>query len=116
MAMAMAVEMSGDFFYRPVEMSESERKQGVRYEFDLTEVGIRVLKYAMEGIVVTLAAYTIPTVNLDWSELAQVGAIAVATFAILDFFAPTISKSARMGAGAGIGANLVGFPGRLAAP
>ena len=35
---------------------------------------------------------------------------AAATFALLDMFAPSISISARQGAGLGIGANLVGWP------
>ena len=37
---------------------------------------------------------------------------AAATFAILDMFTPSIGGSARMGAGFGVGANLVGFPSR----
>jgi hypothetical protein len=35
---------------------------------------------------------------------------AMATFAILDVYAPGISPGARQGAGFGIGAGLVGFP------
>lgn len=71
---------------------------------------MRCIKYVFEGLVVAIAAYTLPSQSIDFGDVVQIGAIAMATFAILDFFAPSISKAARMGAGAGIGANLVGFP------
>ena len=35
------------------------------------------------------------------------------TISVLDVFVPTMASSARGGAGFGIGANLVGFPGGL---
>ena len=36
---------------------------------------------------------------------------AACVFAILDMYAPSIGSTARQGAGFGIGATLVGFPG-----
>ena len=42
----------------------------------------------------------------------MIAAVASATFAILDMYAPTIGVTARQGAGFGIGASLVDFPGR----
>jgi ABC-type branched-subunit amino acid transport system substrate-binding protein len=81
------------------------------YKIDFKEVLTRFIKYALEGIVVAIAAYSLPSQSIPASDVAQIAAIAMATFVILDFFAPTMSKAARMGAGAGIGANLVGFPG-----
>lgn len=80
-----------------------------RYEVRIKHVLVRVIKYFLEGIVVALAAMTLPEKPMDWTEITQVASIAVATFAILDFFSPTISHAARWGAGAGIGAKLVGF-------
>lgn len=79
-------------------------------QVDWSEVVMRIIKYALEGIVVAIAAYTLPSGVMEWHDIAQISCIAMATFSILDFFAPSMSKAARMGAGAGIGANLVNFP------
>ena len=38
------------------------------------------------------------------------GLVAAATFSLLDLFAPSVSGSARQGAGFGVGAGLVGWP------
>lgn len=88
------------------------------YNVDWNEVFMRFFKYMLEGIVVGIAAYTLPVrppgFEIDIADIAQIAGVAMATFAILDFFAPSMSKAARMGAGAGIGANLVGFPGNQA--
>lgn len=84
---------------------------GSSIAFDGTELLLRLLKYAFEGIVVAVAAYLIPGKQLDPYELLMIALIASATFAILDLFAPSIGSSVRTGAGFGIGANLVGFPG-----
>lgn len=88
-------------------MSDQNRS----FSIDMTEVLTRFLKYAMEGVVVALAAYAIPSITLDMNEVVGISLVAMCTFSILDFFVPTMAKYARMGAGAGIGANLVGFPG-----
>ena len=45
-------------------------------------------------------------------EVLMIAVVASATFAILDMYAPTIGHTARQGAGFGIGAGLVGFPGK----
>jgi len=70
-----------------------------------------LFKYAFEGTVVATAAYFIPNRNLVPEEILIIALIAAATFAVLDLFAPSIGSSVRTGAGFGIGANLVGFPG-----
>jgi hypothetical protein len=70
----------------------------------------RLLKYLVEGLVVAIAASTIPKKKLDIQEVGVIALSAAATFALLDLFAPTISYAARQGAGFGVGANLVGFP------
>lgn len=78
--------------------------------FSLMEFVKRLLKYLVEGLVVAIAAYTIPAKKLDLQEVGVIALSAAATFALLDLFAPTISYAARQGAGFGMGANLVGFP------
>jgi hypothetical protein len=94
---------------REINMNETQKPV---YRIDYNEVAMRLIKYILEGIVVAVAAYALPSgTSIPIPDIVQISAIAMATFSILDFFAPTISKAARMGAGAGIGANLVGFPG-----
>ena len=77
----------------------------------LGEVVRRAIKYLVEGLMVALAAYAIPKVRLKLDEVALISLVAAATFSILDTYVPTMAASARGGAGFGIGANLVGFPG-----
>jgi ABC-type Co2+ transport system permease subunit len=81
--------------------------------FDLGELSRRLVKYLIEGLFVALAAYTIPKRSLNIEETLLIALIATATFTILDTYLPSIGASARSGAGFGIGANLVGFPGGI---
>ena len=81
--------------------------------FDLSELVKRLIKYLVEGLMVALAAYAIPKRSLDLEEFGMIALAAAATFSILDTYIPTIGATARSGAGFGIGANLVGFPGGL---
>lgn len=81
------------------------------FAFDGTEILVRFFKYAFEGAIVATAAYFIPGHKLDPEEILILALVAAATFAVLDLFAPSIGQAARTGAGFGIGANLVGFPG-----
>ena len=77
---------------------------------DFSELIKRAIKYLVEGVIVAIAAYTIPKKALNIEEIVIIGLMAAATFSILDVFVPSIASSARGGAGFGIGANLVGFP------
>lgn len=88
-----------------------EAPKDARFSINVTDVIARLLKYILEGLVVAIAAYTLPAYPLDMSDVVQIAAISMATFSILDYFAPSMSQAARLGAGAGLGANLVGFPG-----
>lgn len=81
--------------------------------FDTTEMVKRIIKYLVEGFMVAIAAYAIPKRSLNMEEILMLALTAAATFSILDTYIPTMSVSARSGAGFGIGANLVGFPGGL---
>ena len=62
---------------------------------------------------IAVAAYVIPKRSLNLEEIACLALTAAATFAILDTYIPSMGVSARSGAGFGMGANLVGFPGGL---
>jgi len=81
--------------------------------FNVSELIKRVIKYLIEGLMVSIAAFAIPKSSLNLEEIALIALTAAATFAILDTYIPTMGVSARSGAGFGIGANLVGFPGGL---
>lgn len=77
--------------------------------FDVQELLKRLFKYIFEGLVVAIAAYVIPgKMKLDMVQTLTIGAIAAATFAIMDILNPSIGSSVRNGAGMGIGLNLVG--------
>jgi ABC-type Co2+ transport system permease subunit len=79
--------------------------------FSLQEVAKRVIKYLVEGLMVAIACFAIPKKSLDIEEIALLALVAAATFSILDTYIPSMGESARTGAGFGIGANLVHFPG-----
>ena len=71
----------------------------------------RVIKYLVEGLMVAIAAYAIPKKGMNLDEVALIALTAAATFSILDTYVPSLAVGARSGAGFGIGANLVKFPG-----
>jgi ABC-type Co2+ transport system permease subunit len=71
----------------------------------------RIIKYLVEGLMVAIAAYAIPKRSLNLEEIILISLTAAATFSILDTYVPSMGVSARSGAGFGIGANMVKFPG-----
>ncbi len=73
----------------------------------------RTIKYLVEGSMVAIVAFAIPKKSLNIEEILLIALTAAATFAILDAYIPSMGVTARSGAGFGIGANLVGFPGGL---
>tara|TARA_R110002072_G_scaffold208925_2_gene366411 strand:+ start:15 stop:272 length:258 start_codon:yes stop_codon:yes gene_type:complete len=81
--------------------------------FDLSELVKRAIKYLVEGLMVAIAAYAIPQKRLRLDEVALIAITAAATFSILDTYVPSMGVTARSGAGFGIGANLVSFPGNI---
>ena len=81
--------------------------------FNVAELVKRIVKYLIEGLMVDIAAFAIPKKSLNMEEIILLALTAAATFAILDTYIPSMGVSARTGAGFGIGANLVGFPGGL---
>lgn len=78
---------------------------------NIAELVKRVIKYLVEGLMVAIAAYAIPKRSLNMEEIVLIALTAAATFSILDTYVPSMGVSARSGAGFGIGANLVKFPG-----
>jgi hypothetical protein len=79
--------------------------------FTVSELVTRVIKYFLEGLAVAVAMVIIPHKTPRVEEIAVVAVVAASVFAILDLLSPSIGLTARQGAGFGIGANLVGFPG-----
>ena len=71
----------------------------------------RIIKYLVEGLMVAIACYAIPKRSLNIEEIVFIALTAAATFSILDMYIPSMGVTARSGAGFGIGANLVKFPG-----
>jgi ABC-type Co2+ transport system permease subunit len=71
----------------------------------------RIIKYLVQGLMVAIASYAIPKRSLNVEEIILISLTAAATFSILDTYIPSMGVSARSGAGFGIGANLVHFPG-----
>ena len=78
---------------------------------NLSELVRRLVKYLVEGLMVAIAAYAIPKRSLNLEEIMLIALTAAATFSILDTYVPSMGATARSGAGFGIGANLVKFPG-----
>jgi ABC-type Co2+ transport system permease subunit len=78
---------------------------------NLGELVKRIIKYLVEGLMVAIAAYAIPKRSLNIEEIILIALTAAATFSILDTYIPSMGVTARSGAGFGIGANLVNFPG-----
>jgi ABC-type Co2+ transport system permease subunit len=78
---------------------------------NIGELVKRIIKYLVEGLMVAIAAYAIPKRSLNVEEIVLISLTAAATFSILDTYIPSMGVTARTGAGFGIGANLVKFPG-----
>jgi hypothetical protein len=69
--------------------------------------------YLIEGIAVAIAAYVIPNRRTKFNEVAVISAIAALSFFILDVFSDTVGAGSRLGAGLGIGYNLVNIASPL---
>jgi hypothetical protein len=76
--------------------------------FDINELIKRTIKYLIEGLMVSIAAFAIPKRSLNFEEIVALALTASATFAILDTFLPAMAVSAKQGTGLGIGLRLAG--------
>ena len=78
------------------------------YRINFQDVVMRIVKYLLEGIVVAVAAYTIPNGKLDWHEVVTIALVAAAAMSLTDSVSPIMGSSARVGAGLAIGSNIAG--------
>ena len=81
--------------------------------FSASELLTRIIKYFLEGLAVAVAMVIIPMKTPKMEEILTVSVIAATVFAILDLLSPSVGLTARQGAGFGLGAHLVRFPGTL---
>jgi hypothetical protein len=79
--------------------------------FDVNELIKRTIKYLIEGLMVSIAAFAIPKRSLNFEEIIALALTSAATFAILDTYIPSMSVPVKQSAAMGIGFNLVNFPG-----
>lgn len=77
---------------------------------DGKEILVRIIKYILEGSMVAIAVWMIPTKKPYLEEALTIALVAAATFALLDMFAPSIGSSARFGVGLGLGGSMVNWP------
>jgi hypothetical protein len=78
------------------------------FSIDSKEIVVRIIKYILEGAMVGIAAALIPKKQPSLEEILTISLVAAATFSILDLMAPSLSSSVRLGAGAALGAGIVG--------
>jgi ABC-type Co2+ transport system permease subunit len=76
--------------------------------FDLAEFVKRIVKYLVEGLIISIAVYAIPKKSLNVEEIVIIGLTAAATFAVLDVFLPSVAVSAKNGLGFAVGSSLAG--------
>lgn len=89
----------------------------MKLELNPKEMCKRVIKYVLAGLVVAFAALVLPQKSMAVEDVVGLALVAAATFAVLEllvtdddrFGVNKIAETAKMGAGFGIGANLVGF-------
>jgi len=77
--------------------------------FNSRELCKRVVKYVLQGAIVAIAAILLPDNKPKFQDVIALALVAACTFAIVDSFAPSMSYPVQLGAGFGIGANMVGF-------
>jgi hypothetical protein len=63
--------------------------------------------YLVEGLAVAIAAYVIPNRKTKLAEVMVIASIASVSFFLLDVFSEAVGTGSRLGAGLGIGYNLV---------
>ena len=89
-------------------MADSQKAPAPPAGIDFADLLTRLVKYALEGLAVAVACYLLPGKRLRADEIGMVALTALAVFAILDIYAPSVGSSARTGAGFSIGSGLIG--------
>jgi hypothetical protein len=79
----------------------------------LSMLVVSILRALVEGLAVAVAAVFIAKHALPMKEVFSLALTAAVVFFVLDLqvMPPVYASAARTGAGFGLGANLVGFPG-----
>ena len=72
-----------------------------------------IIIYIIEGLAVAIAAFVIPNRRTKMNEVIVLSVIAALSFFILDLFSNQVGMGSRLGAGFGIGYNLVNMTGAL---
>ena len=65
------------------------------------------VRYLVEGAAVAIAAYVIPNRRTKFNEIAIIAIVAALSLFVLDIFSTDVGSGSRLGAGFGIGYNLV---------
>jgi ABC-type Co2+ transport system permease subunit len=73
------------------------------------EIAWLAIKYLLEGIAVSVAAFYLSAKKTSIQQTLMIGASSAVVFLLLDLFAPSVGSASRTGAGYGIGLNRVGF-------
>jgi hypothetical protein len=80
------------------------------FSFDVQEVFTRIVKYLLEGLVIGIVAYLLPSKSLAFEEIILLALTGASIFAILDLVSPSIGGGARQGVGLATGFRLMSFP------
>ena len=67
----------------------------------------KVVKYILEGLVVSIACLLIPKAKPDFEAIIALGLVASATFAVIDTLMPSLNFPLKFGVGFGIGNSMV---------
>ena len=85
-------------------------------QFDFQQVLKQIIKYTIEGLAISIAAFYIPflftkgAVKPTIMQVVSIGLTGSLVMAILDQYSPKVSGGVRHGAGLGIGFNMVKAP------
>ena len=91
-------------------MSDAPKAAPASMGVDFADLIKRLVKYALEGLAVAVACYLLPGKKMRADEIGTIALTALAVFAILDIYAPSVGSSSRTGAGFAIGSSIVGWP------
>lgn len=78
--------------------------------FDMNEMFVRIVKYLIEGLVIGIVAYVLPSKSLAFEEIILLALTAASIFALLDLVSPAMGGGARQGVGLATGFKLMSFP------
>ena len=77
--------------------------------FNSRELCKRVIKYILQGLVISICCLLIPKAKPDFEAIIALGLVSSATYAVIDLFAPSLTFPLNLGVGFGIGSSLTGM-------